>query len=79
MKKTFIKELTRRALCGDGLAEDDDARKKLPSTELRDGNTIGLFVPKDRHERAAVLDVLFPKVKTLNQVPKLFYLNGDLM
>ncbi|KAF9408443.1 hypothetical protein HW555_011878 [Spodoptera exigua] len=61
-KEGDIIELTRRALCGDGLAEDDDARKKLPVTELRADNTIGLYVPKDRHERAAVLDVLFPKM-----------------
>ncbi|KAJ8726006.1 hypothetical protein PYW07_000704 [Mythimna separata] len=61
-KEGDIIEMTRRALCGDHLAEDDDARKKLPSTELRESNTIGLFVPKDRHERAAVLDVLFPKM-----------------
>ncbi|CAH0603556.1 unnamed protein product [Chrysodeixis includens] len=61
-KEGDIIEITRRALCGDHLDEDDEARKKLPTTELRDGNVIGLFVPADRHQRAAVLDVLFPKM-----------------
>ncbi|CAB3248078.1 unnamed protein product [Arctia plantaginis] len=61
-KEGDIIELTRQALCGDHLDENDEARKKLPSTELRADDVPGIFVPADRHQRAAALDLLFPKM-----------------
>ncbi|XP_028164011.1 thioredoxin domain-containing protein 3 homolog [Ostrinia furnacalis] len=56
-----IIEITRRALCGDG-SEEGDAPKKTMYEDLRVDGVPGLFVPADRHQRAAALDLLFPKM-----------------
>ncbi|KAL4705296.1 hypothetical protein ACJJTC_018982 [Scirpophaga incertulas] len=53
-------ELCRRCLFGDGL--DEEARQKCLSEELTLDGVPGLFVPADRHQRAAALDLLFPKM-----------------
>ncbi|KAJ0181537.1 hypothetical protein K1T71_002259 [Dendrolimus kikuchii] len=56
-------ELSRRALCGDGLeTENGELPKKVPAVELKADGIPGIHVPADRHERAAVLDLLFPKM-----------------
>lgn len=57
-------ELSRRALYGDGV-EDEEARKKLVVDELRMDGIPGLYVPANRQQRAAVLDLLFPKVRLI--------------
>ncbi|XP_028038862.1 thioredoxin domain-containing protein 6-like isoform X3 [Bombyx mandarina] len=55
-------ELCRRALYGDGVKTGDgEPNKKVPAEELRAESTPGVYVPADRHQRAAVLDLLFPK------------------
>ncbi|XP_041970763.1 thioredoxin domain-containing protein 3-like [Aricia agestis] len=54
-------ELSRRALFGDGVGAEEDPPKRYVGEELRAGDVPGLFVPADRHQRAAVLDLLFPK------------------
>ncbi|CAG9784744.1 unnamed protein product [Diatraea saccharalis] len=59
-KDGSIIELVRTALCGDG--EDEEALKKTLYEELKADSVPGLFVPADRHQRAAALDVLFPKM-----------------
>ncbi|XP_045458411.1 thioredoxin domain-containing protein 3 homolog [Melitaea cinxia] len=56
-----IIEIARRALFGEGL-EDEEQSKKIPSEELKFNGVPGLFVPADRHQRASVLDLLFPKL-----------------
>jgi hypothetical protein len=43
--------------------EDDDPKKGFYE-ELRVDSIPGVFVPTDRHQRAAALDLLFSKVKT---------------
>nr|XP_026490501.1 uncharacterized protein LOC113396675 isoform X1 [Vanessa tameamea] len=57
-----IIEIARRTLFGDGLEMDDEQAKKLPSEELKANGIPGLFVPADRHQRASILDLLFPKL-----------------
>ncbi|GBP53190.1 hypothetical protein EVAR_8967_1 [Eumeta japonica] len=57
--------LARRALFGeeDGVSSEEGA--KVPPTvaaEVRADGVPGLLVPADRHRRAAVLDILFPKM-----------------
>lgn len=54
-------EISRRALCGDGEEEGDEPKKTMYE-DLRVDGVPGLFVPADRHQRAAALDILFPKV-----------------
>lgn len=62
-KEGDIIELCRRALCGDGVeAENVEVLKKVPAVELRSDDIPGIFVPADRHQRAAALDLLFPKM-----------------
>lgn len=57
-------ELSRRALYGDGMDPEEIGNKKFPVEELRIDGIPGLFVPADRHQRAAAMDLLFPKVVT---------------
>ncbi|RVE55167.1 hypothetical protein evm_000065 [Chilo suppressalis] len=59
-KEGNIIELTRRALCGD--SDDEESVKKSLYEELKVDSIPGVFVPVDRHQRAAALDVLFPKM-----------------
>ncbi|XP_052756739.1 uncharacterized protein LOC113509850 isoform X2 [Galleria mellonella] len=59
-KEGSVIELTRRALYGDG--EEDQETKRYPAEELYIDGVPGIFVPKDRHQRAAALDLLFPKM-----------------
>ncbi|XP_013192940.2 thioredoxin domain-containing protein 3 homolog [Amyelois transitella] len=61
-KEGCVIELTRRALYGDGLTDEEKTGKKFPADDLRADNIPGLFVPADRHQRAAALDLLFPKM-----------------
>ncbi|KAG6453004.1 hypothetical protein O3G_MSEX007916 [Manduca sexta] len=62
-KEGDVIELCRRALCGDGIETEDGAPpKKVPAEELRADSVPGVYVPADRHQRAAVLDLLFPKM-----------------
>ncbi|CAH2065744.1 unnamed protein product, partial [Iphiclides podalirius] len=62
-KEGDVIELARRALYGDGVeVQDGGAPKKFLSQELRADDIPGIYVPKDRHQRAAVLDLLFPKM-----------------
>ncbi|XP_059058999.1 thioredoxin domain-containing protein 6-like [Achroia grisella] len=59
-KEGSVVELARRALYGDGV--EDESVRKYPAEELYIDGIPGLFVPKDRHQRAAALDLLFPKM-----------------
>ncbi|XP_053607362.1 thioredoxin domain-containing protein 3 homolog isoform X2 [Plodia interpunctella] len=61
-KEGCVIELTRLAMYGDGLPEEERSSKKFPAEELRLDNIPGIFVPADRHQRAAALDLLFPKM-----------------
>ncbi|XP_039765141.1 thioredoxin domain-containing protein 3 homolog [Pararge aegeria] len=61
-KEGNIIELARRALFGDGLDAEDEQRNKVAAEELRANGMPGLFVPADRHQRASILDLLFPKM-----------------
>ncbi|KAL0894362.1 hypothetical protein ABMA27_012986 [Loxostege sticticalis] len=56
-----VVEISRRALCGDGEEEGEEPKKTMYE-DLRVDGVPGLFVPKDRHQRAAALDILFPKM-----------------
>lgn len=57
----YFAEICRRAIFGDGL-EEDERPKKLPADELKADNIPGIYIPADRHKRAAILDLLYPKV-----------------
>ncbi|CAG5048078.1 unnamed protein product [Parnassius apollo] len=62
-KEGDVIELSRRALFGDGgKQQEGEPSKKTLSLELKANNVPGLYVPKNRHQRAAVLDLLFPKM-----------------
>ncbi|XP_045515363.1 uncharacterized protein LOC123708613 isoform X1 [Pieris brassicae] len=60
-KQGNVIELCRSALFGDGLSEENEPKKFL-ADELHLNSVPGLFVPADRHQRAAALDLLFPKM-----------------
>ncbi|XP_049871204.1 thioredoxin domain-containing protein 3 homolog [Pectinophora gossypiella] len=64
-------EITRRVLFGDGVeVPEGETPKKTVAEELWLDNMPGVFVPVDRHQRAAALDLLFPKlVSTLVEPP----------
>lgn len=49
-------------LCGDGIESEGETPKKTVADELVLDSVPGLVVPADRHQRAAILDLLFPKV-----------------
>ncbi|KAJ2944432.1 hypothetical protein O0L34_g3768 [Tuta absoluta] len=56
-------EICRRMLFGDGIeVPEGETPKKTVADELWQDNIPGVFVPADRHQRAAALDLLFPKV-----------------
>ncbi|XP_045510805.1 thioredoxin domain-containing protein 3 homolog [Colias croceus] len=55
-------ELARKALFGDGIELEEGETKKFLADELMLNTVPGLFVPADRHQRAAALDLLFPKM-----------------
>ncbi|VVD05624.1 unnamed protein product, partial [Leptidea sinapis] len=61
-KEGNVIELCRKALFGDGIELQDGETKKFLSDELRANTVPGLFVPADSHQKAAALDVLFPKM-----------------
>ncbi|CAK1550846.1 unnamed protein product [Leptosia nina] len=61
-KEGNVLELTRKALIGDGIAAEEEETKKFLAEELTANSVPGLFVPADRHQRAAALDLLFPKM-----------------
>ncbi|XP_023954141.1 thioredoxin domain-containing protein 3 homolog [Bicyclus anynana] len=62
-KEGNVIELVRRAIFGEGLeAEDEESAKKVVAEELMANGVPGLFVPADRHQRASILDLLFPKM-----------------
>ncbi|CAK1603630.1 unnamed protein product [Parnassius mnemosyne] len=62
-KEGDVIELSRRVLFGDGVEhQDGEPSKKTLLLELKANNVPGLYVPKNRHQRAAVLDLLFPKM-----------------
>ncbi|KAI5635970.1 thioredoxin domain-containing protein [Phthorimaea operculella] len=64
-------EICRRMLFGDGIeVPEGETPKKTVAEELWQDNIPGVFVPADRHQRAAALDLLFPKlVSTLIEPP----------
>ncbi|XP_045535752.1 thioredoxin domain-containing protein 3 homolog [Papilio machaon] len=61
-KEGDVIELTRRALYGEGLELEEGAQKKFLAQELCADDLPGLYAPQDRHQRAALLDLLFPKM-----------------
>ncbi|XP_034831484.1 thioredoxin domain-containing protein 3 homolog isoform X2 [Maniola hyperantus] len=60
-KEGNVIELVRRALYGEGMEAEEDAKKTV-ADELKASGVPGLFVPADRHQRASILDLLFPKM-----------------
>ncbi|XP_068621665.1 thioredoxin domain-containing protein 3 homolog [Battus philenor] len=69
-KEGDVISLSRCALFGDGNEQTEGPQKKYPCQELRADNLPGLYVPRDRHQRAAALDLLFPKmVSALVEAP----------
>ncbi|XP_045485860.1 uncharacterized protein LOC111004474 [Pieris rapae] len=60
-KEGNVIELCRSALFGDGLSEEKEPKKFL-ADELELHSVPGMFVPADRHQRAAAMDLLFPKM-----------------
>lgn len=63
MLQLLISEICRRVLFGDGVKVDEgETPKKTIGEELIQDSVPGIVVPADRHQRAAVLDLLFPKV-----------------
>ncbi|XP_063375879.1 thioredoxin domain-containing protein 3 homolog isoform X1 [Cydia fagiglandana] len=60
-KEGDIIEICRRVLYGEGL-EEEERPKKLVCDELRLDGVPGIYVPADRQQRAAVLELLFPKM-----------------
>ncbi|XP_026324096.1 uncharacterized protein LOC113233255 [Hyposmocoma kahamanoa] len=70
-KEGDVIEICRRVLFGDGVkVEEGETPKKTLGEELVHDSVPGIIVPVDRHQRAAILDLLFPKmVSTVVEPP----------
>ncbi|CAG9567611.1 unnamed protein product [Danaus chrysippus] len=68
-KEGSVIELVRRAIYNEGIESDENEAKKSLAEELRANDIPGVFVPTDRHQRAAALDLFFPKMVSAVAAP----------